>query len=81
MASTHSTSTLAFKTGFERPCPGRKALRLTSGRPNSHLMERNIRQIGEAIVDVSTPFELPPDFPNLRLQSVAAANALKGDTA
>jgi uncharacterized protein (DUF362 family) len=56
-------------------------LRLTSGRPKSHLMERNIRQIGEAIVDVSTPFELPPDFPNLRLQSVAAANALKGDTA
>ena len=25
-------------------------LRLTSGRPKSHLMERNIRQIGEAIV-------------------------------
>ena len=26
-------------------------------------MKRNIRQIGEAIAAVSTPFELPPDFP------------------
>jgi uncharacterized protein (DUF362 family) len=47
-------------------------LRLTSGRPGSHLMERNIRQIGEAVAAVSTPFELPPDFPNLRLAQNAA---------
>jgi uncharacterized protein (DUF362 family) len=42
-------------------------LRLASGRPDAHLMERNIRQLGEAVSSVSTPFELPPDFRNLRL--------------
>jgi len=41
-------------------------LRLASGRPDAHLMERNVRQIGESIAAVKTPFELPPDFPNLR---------------
>ena len=43
-------------------------LRLTSGRRDSHVMERNIRQIGEEIAAVSMPFELPPDFPGLRLR-------------
>jgi len=43
-------------------------LRLASGKPDAHLMERNIRQLGEAISTVATPFELPPDFPNLRLR-------------
>lgn len=42
-------------------------LRLASGRPDAHLMNRNIRQVGETIASVSTPFELLPDFANLRL--------------
>jgi uncharacterized protein (DUF362 family) len=50
-------------------------LRLASGRANSHLMERNIEQIGQLIADVSTPFELPPDFSNLRLTPAAATVA------
>jgi uncharacterized protein (DUF362 family) len=51
-------------------------LRLASGRPGSHLIERNIRQIGVAVAEVSTPFELPPDFPNLRLAT--ASNSGRG---
>jgi uncharacterized protein (DUF362 family) len=43
-------------------------LRLASGKPDSHIMERNIAQIGEAIAGVSTPFELPPDLQNIRLE-------------
>jgi uncharacterized protein (DUF362 family) len=43
-------------------------LRLTSGGPESHVTERNIRQLGESVESVATPFELPPDFPNLRLR-------------
>ena len=39
-----------------------------SASPDSHIMERNIRQIGEAIAAVSTPFELPPDLQNIRLE-------------
>jgi uncharacterized protein (DUF362 family) len=31
------------------------------------IMEANIRQIGERIRDVATPFEPPPDFPDLRM--------------
>jgi uncharacterized protein (DUF362 family) len=43
-------------------------LRLTSGDENSHITETNIRQIGEPVLAAATPFELPPDFPNLRLE-------------
>jgi uncharacterized protein (DUF362 family) len=39
-----------------------------SSHPGAHLMERNIRQIGESVVSVATPFELPPSFPGLRLE-------------
>jgi uncharacterized protein (DUF362 family) len=42
-------------------------LRLASGR-DSHITETNIRQIGEPVPALATPFELPPDFPNLRLE-------------
>lgn len=49
-------------------------LRLASGRPDAHMMERNIRQLGEAIDSVATPFELPPEFSHFRL----AADAGKG---
>ncbi len=40
-----------------------------SSRPEAHLLEREIRQIGETIAAVATPFELPPDFPGLRLEA------------
>jgi uncharacterized protein (DUF362 family) len=43
-------------------------LRLASGEVQSHLTEENIRQIGESIASVATPFELPPDLPGLRLE-------------
>ncbi len=43
-------------------------LRLASGEVESHITEGNIRQIGEAIGAVATPFELPPDLPTLRLE-------------
>ena len=43
-------------------------LRLASGEVESHITEGNIRQIGEAIEAVATPFELPPDLPALRLE-------------
>jgi uncharacterized protein (DUF362 family) len=43
-------------------------LRLASGEVESHLAEQNIRQIGESIAAVATPFELPPTFPWLRLE-------------
>ena len=39
-----------------------------SAHPESHIMKRNIRQIGEAVAAVSTPFELPPDLQNIRLE-------------
>jgi uncharacterized protein (DUF362 family) len=39
-----------------------------SAGPETHVMKRNIRQIGEAIAAVSTPFELPPSLPALRLE-------------
>ena len=48
-----------FKIGY---------LRLASGELQSHLTERNILQAGEKIADVATDFELPPDFPGLRLE-------------
>jgi len=43
-------------------------LRLASGEVEAHLTEQNIRQIGESIASVTTPFELPPDLPGLRLE-------------
>lgn len=39
-----------------------------SSRSDAHVMERNIRQVGEPIAAVATPFELPPEFPRLRLE-------------
>ena len=36
--------------------------------PESHVLERNIRQIGEPVAAVATPFELPPDLLNFRLE-------------
>jgi hypothetical protein len=39
-----------------------------SAGPETHVMKRNIRQIGETIAAVSTPFELPPSLPALRLE-------------
>jgi len=43
-------------------------LQLVARDPRAQIMESGIRQIGERIQDVSTAFELPPDFPNLRLR-------------
>jgi uncharacterized protein (DUF362 family) len=43
-------------------------LRLALGESQSHMTEDNIRQIGESIQAVATPFELPPDLPGLRLE-------------
>jgi len=43
-------------------------LRLASGRPGAHIMERNIQQLGAAIADVTTRFELPPDFKGTRME-------------
>jgi uncharacterized protein (DUF362 family) len=41
----------------------------SSSRPDAHVLAQRIRQIGEPIADVATPFELPPDFPGLRLEA------------
>jgi hypothetical protein len=42
-------------------------LRLVSGR-ESNIAERNIRQIGESLSAVATPFELIPEFRWLRME-------------
>lgn len=42
-------------------------LKLAARGTNSHMREHNIEQIGEKIVDVSTPFQLPPSFEDYRL--------------
>jgi uncharacterized protein (DUF362 family) len=42
-------------------------LQLTSGG-ESHIMERNIRQIGESIAGVATPFQLIPEFQRVRME-------------
>jgi uncharacterized protein (DUF362 family) len=44
-------------------------LRLTAGRPNTHITESNILQIGETIESVATPFELIPEFRRIRLEN------------
>jgi uncharacterized protein (DUF362 family) len=43
-------------------------LRLASGG-ESHITERNIRQIGESLAAVATPFELIPEFRSLRMEN------------
>jgi len=43
-------------------------LRLASGGMEAQITEENIRQTGEAIAAVATPFELPPDLPGLRIE-------------
>jgi len=43
-------------------------LRLTSGG-ESHITERNIRQIGESLAAVATPFELIPEFRWARMEN------------
>ncbi len=43
-------------------------LRLAARRPEFHMMESNIRQIGEPPLQLSTPFELPPGFSKLRME-------------
>jgi uncharacterized protein (DUF362 family) len=45
-------------------------LRLAASAPDSHMMERNVQQIGEAVAAVATSFELPPDLQNIRLEVV-----------
>jgi uncharacterized protein (DUF362 family) len=44
-------------------------LRLTAGRPNTHIIDRNILQIGESIESVATLFALIPEFQRLRLEN------------
>ncbi len=44
-------------------------LRLASGSQSAFVSETNIRQIGEPVSALATPFKLPPDFPNLRLEA------------
>jgi uncharacterized protein (DUF362 family) len=44
-------------------------LRLVAGQGESHITERNIRQIGESIQSVATAFELIPQFQRLRLEA------------
>jgi uncharacterized protein (DUF362 family) len=39
-----------------------------SSRPDAQILERNIRQLGESVAAVATPFQLPPEFPGLRLE-------------
>lgn len=49
-----------FKIGY---------LQLATQGGDAQIAEGNIRQVGEPIVDVATPFELPPGFDGLRLRS------------
>jgi uncharacterized protein (DUF362 family) len=42
-------------------------LLLAAGQ-ESHIMERNIRQCGESIASVATPFRLIPEFRRIRLE-------------
>jgi uncharacterized protein (DUF362 family) len=48
-----------FKIGY---------LRLASGG-ESYITERNIRQIGESLSAVATPFELIPEFQSVRMEN------------
>jgi uncharacterized protein (DUF362 family) len=43
---------------------------LLSAGQDSHIMERNIRQSGESIASVATPFRLIPEFQRIRLERV-----------
>ena len=42
-------------------------LKLAATGVDSHYIERNILQRGESIAAVAMAFELPPDFPQIRL--------------
>jgi len=42
-------------------------LRLAAGEARSNMLEQNIRQIGESVASVATPFELPPAVAVVRL--------------
>jgi len=44
-------------------------LRLASGGEGAHITEHNIRQVGESIESVTTPFELIPEFRRMRLEN------------
>jgi uncharacterized protein (DUF362 family) len=44
-------------------------LRLVSGDKGTQITERNIRQIGETVESVTTPFELIPEFRHMRLEN------------
>jgi uncharacterized protein (DUF362 family) len=44
-------------------------LQLCSGISHFHILERNIRQMGESIASVATPFDLIPEFQALRLEN------------
>jgi uncharacterized protein (DUF362 family) len=44
-------------------------LRLAIGSDRERIMERNIRQTGESIASVATPFELIPEFSRFRLKN------------
>ena len=42
-------------------------LRLAAGGVDSRILERNVRQTGEDIAAVATPFALIPEFRSIRL--------------
>jgi uncharacterized protein (DUF362 family) len=44
-------------------------LQLAARRAESQITEDHIRQIGESIQSVSTPFELIPQFQRIRLEN------------
>ncbi|PWT99975.1 MAG: hypothetical protein C5B51_25980 [Terriglobia bacterium] len=44
-------------------------LQLSAG-PRSHIVERNIQQIGESIASTATPFQLIPEFQRVRLEDI-----------
>ena len=41
-----------------------------SADSQSHVLERNIKQIGESIASAATPFELIPEFRRVRLEGL-----------
>jgi uncharacterized protein (DUF362 family) len=49
-------------------------LRLAARGPDSHVTERNIKQVGESIRAVATPFELMPEFQKVRLEDTNASD-------
>ncbi len=49
--------------------PGRVGYLRLASSVDAHVSESNIRQMGESIASVATPFALPPGFDRLRLES------------